>query len=531
MLGHCRATIQTCFVITLFLIRGGVGVRVGGTEFKERGTQHSLKEDNTKYTSSGQNSSAGGIMGYGGSLTLVNGSPFEWKLSSESSYQMDAWKWPNVAAGEAAKVYVEFGTRWFGKDDAGEAYYDIAGTSEKFSVLGKKSKDYELTISLTDMATEQSPKGSKVELGFRHDAAVNWIMSTDEAGKWWSNSGTYVDWMQQSMGSLANRTLNHICMPGSHDAGMGTFSPGTVGAHFANTQTQYLDFKGQLMAGSRYFDLRPVISNGQWVAGHYSGLEVGDDDLWVGGNGQSLDDIIKQINDFTAEYKELVIINLSHTLDTDNDYKELDQKQWDSLFDKLKDIKNRHTVKDPGDTDFSTKVLGDFITDRASVFVLAQLPSGVKLGSYASQGFYESKHFPFYDSYSNSNDLSTMRDDQLEKLKTERNIVSDSASRKEKFHILSWTLTQQAEDVLNLDRAILNMNAETFDDLVEKAWNAFSPESFPNVLFVDALGIRDKSVVFPFDKPRQVPVNNDIAALAIAVNNGMAGRNKVITGK
>ena len=85
------------------------------------------------------------------------------------------------------------------------------------------------------MATKQSPKGSNVDLGFRHDAAVNWIMSTDEAGDWWSNSGTYVDWMQQSMGSLANRTLKHICMPGSHDAGMGTFSPGTVGAHFANT--------------------------------------------------------------------------------------------------------------------------------------------------------------------------------------------------------------------------------------------------------------------------------------------------------
>ena len=374
------------------------------------------------------------------------------------------------------------------------------------------------------MTTKQSPKGSKVDLGFRHDAAVNWIISTDEAGQWWSNSGTYVDWMQQSMGSLANRTLKHICMPGSHDAGMGIFSPGTVGAHFANTQTQYLDFKGQLMAGSRYFDLRPVLSNGNWVAGHYSGLKVG-------GNGQALDDIIKQVNDFTAEFQELVIINLSHTLDTDNDYKDLNQDQWNSLFDKLKGITDRYTVSNPGDTDFSNKVLGDFITDRASVFVIAQLPSGIKLGDYANQGFFASNNFPFYDSYSNSNDLNFMRDDQLKKLKDERNIVADSTSRKDKFHILSWTLTQQPEDVMNLDRAILNMNAAAFDDLVEKAWNAFTPENFPNVLFVDALGIRDKSVVFPFDNPRQVPVNNDIAALAIAVNNGIAGRNKVVTGR
>lgn len=57
--------------------------------------------------------------------------------------------------------------RWFARDDAGEAYYGITGTSEKFSILGDKPKEYELTISLTDMATKQCPKGSRVGLGFR----------------------------------------------------------------------------------------------------------------------------------------------------------------------------------------------------------------------------------------------------------------------------------------------------------------------------------------------------------------------------
>ena len=381
------------------------------------------------------------------------------------------------------------------------------------------------------MATEQSPKGSKVDLGFRHDAAINWIMSTDEAGRWWSNSGTYTDWMQQSMGSLGNRTLKHICMPGSHDAGMGIFNPGTIGAHFANTQTQYLDFYHQLMAGSRFFDLRPVISNGEWVAGHYSGVKIGDEDVWLGGNGQSIKDIMKQINDFTKEYKELVIINLSHTLDTDHDYKDLTQEQWNQLFDELKGIDNRFTLADAGTTDLSNKVLGDFITDRASVLVIAQLPSGINLGSHATQGFYSSANFPMYDSYSDSNSLATMQADQLAKLREQRNIVADGAKRKDAFHVLSWTLTQKPEDVLNLDRAILNLAAGAFDALVSDAWNAFSPESFPNVLYVDALGVRDKSVVFPYDKPREVPTNMDIAALAVAVNNGMAGRNGVVTGR
>lgn len=337
--------------------------------------------------------------------------------------------------------------------------------------------------------------------------------------------------MHQSMGSLANRTLKHFCMPGSHDAGMSIFSLGTVGAHFANTQTQYLDFKGQLMAGSRYFDLRPVLSGVKWVAGHYSGVKVGEDNVWVGGNGQPVDDIIKQINDFTAEYQELSIINLSHTLDTDNQYRNLNQGQWNSLFDTLTGINSRYSVENPGSTDFSAKVLGEYITDRASVLIIAQLPSDVKLGGFAKQGFFASNNFPVYDSYSNSNDVAAMRNDQLKKFQYERNINTDSAKRKDKFHILSWTLTQQPEDVLHVDRAILNLNAAAFDDLVEKAWNAFTPESFPSVIYVDALGIRDKSVVFPFDKPREVPLNNDIAALEIAVNNGMAGRNKVVTGR
>ena len=380
------------------------------------------------------------------------------------------------------------------------------------------------------MSTKQSPRGSQIDLGFRHDAAVNWIMSTDEAGQWWSNSGTYTDWMQQSMGSLANRTLKHICMPGSHDAGMTTFKPGTVGANFANTQTQYLNFYQQLMAGSRFFDLRPVISQGQWVAGHYSAIRLDTENIWVGGNGQSVAEIIAQVNQFTSQYKELIIINLSHTLDSDNQYKDLSQDQWNRLFDTLKGINNRFIVRDPGNTDFSNNVLGDFITDRASVFIIAQLPDGITLGDYAGQGFFFSANFPIYDSYSNTNKLSDMSSDQINKLRQNRNVVASSADRRDTFHTFSWTLTQQPEDVLNFDRAIMNMAAEAFDALVSDAWNAFTPESFPNVLFVDALGIRDKSVVFPFDKPKNVGTNYDISALAIAVNNGIAGRNKYVTG-
>jgi len=464
----------------------------------------------------------------GGYLTLLNGSPNDWTLSSQHAYQMDAWSWPTISAGTASRVYVEFGTRGSQKDDAGEAYYNVDGTSNKFSIKARKPSDFALTITLDGLATKQSAQGSNVDLGFRHDAAVDWIMSTDEAGDWWSSAGLGVDWMQQSLGSIGNRTLKMICMPGSHDAGISNFKPGTVGAHFANSQTQYLNFYDQLIAGSRYFDLRPVISAGQWVAGHYSEVEgIG----WLGGNGQSISEIVKQVNDFTAKYKELVIINLSHTLDTDNDYKDLTQAQWNNLFDTLKGLNNRFTTTNPGNTDFSNNVLTDFIGSSASVFVLAQLPGGISLGSYATQGFYNQDNFPFYDSYSNTNSASSMQSDQLAKLKSERKLVPDASQRKDKFHVLSWTLTQQVEDVINFDKAIMNLAVSVYDNLFVEAFNAFTPETFPNVLYIDAVGIRDKSVVFPYDKVKTVGRNYDIASLAIAINNAKAGRNEWIRGR
>lgn len=86
-------------MVALHLVSGGLGVHISSAEFKERGTQHVLQDTNIEDPSSSQNHSANGIMGYGGALTLVNGSPFDWTLSGQNSYQMDTWKWPNVAAG------------------------------------------------------------------------------------------------------------------------------------------------------------------------------------------------------------------------------------------------------------------------------------------------------------------------------------------------------------------------------------------------------------------------------------------------
>jgi hypothetical protein len=76
----------------------------------------------------------------------------------------------------------------------------------------------------------------------------------------------------------------------------------------------------------------------------------------------------------------------------------------------------------------------------------------------------------------------------------------------------------------------MNMAVSVYDPLFVDAFNAFTPESFPNVLYIDAVGVRDKPAVFPYDKPADVGRNYDIISLAIAINNARAGKNVYITG-
>lgn len=175
----------------------------------------------------------------------------------------------------------------------------------------------------------------------------------------------------------------------------------------------------------------------------------------MGGNGEDLSTIIQQVNDFTAKYKELVIINISHSIDTDKDYKDLSQAQWNDLFTTLTKLNYRFTINNPSTTDLSRYKLADFITDRASILLIVELPRDITLGAFANQGIYTSANFPTYNAYSKTNNLATMQQDQLAKLRAQRKIVGNAGARKGVFHVFSWTLTQDVNDVLNYDRAIM----------------------------------------------------------------------------
>lgn len=187
-------------------------------------------------------------------------------------------------------------------DSAGEAYYRMEGTSNTFIVKISARRGENVKIQLDGMATHDYARGSVIDLGYRGSGSdvwhfiggLNWVLTGNEDIGYWTGANPSLEpWMSTFIDKLGERKLKHICMPGSHDAGMYKLNGKTPVSTKQNTQTQILNIYDQLRRGSRYFDIRPVVGNGgQWLTGHYSKV-VG---VWQGANGESIDDMIADIN-------------------------------------------------------------------------------------------------------------------------------------------------------------------------------------------------------------------------------------------
>jgi len=296
-------------------------------------------------------------------------------------------------------------------------------------------------------------------------------------------------WMQKNLGRIGKRNLRNLCIPGSHDAGMSLFKPGTLFARPCNTCTQKLSIYQQLEAGVRYFDIRPVISGGEFMTGHYS--KFGIINSWQGANGQSIQSVIDDVNKFSSENNELIILHLSHDLDTDvgnSSYSDFTPYQWNDLLVQL--LEGLQRLYFTPDEDLTKIPLNSFIGNgRAAVVVVVEpsSESAVPLSQYRQQGFYPVTAFPIYNKYSNTKILDSMIADQLEKLKEQRS-GADSPC-----FLLSWTLTQDTLGALTCGSffsqtpSIIQLASEANAVLETRLMPACTPECFPNILFVDAV--------------------------------------------
>ncbi|QRR07693.1 hypothetical protein FPJ27_15650 [Burkholderia sp. MS455] len=297
--------------------------------------------------------------------------------------------------------------------------------------------------------------------------------------------------MQSNLSRLGTRVLRQLCMPGAHNAGMNVFHSGTAFASACNTVTQEMSVFAQLCAGARYFDIRPVISAGQYVAGHYTWVEGLHS--WQGANGQSILSIIDDVNNFTIDQGELIFISLSHDLDTDvgnQNYSPFSQGQWNGLLAlMLEELRDLFVVDLADSPDLTALPLNRYIGNGRSAVVVIVKPSGagIEIDDAAYRGFYSSRAYPVYDSYANTNQLERMITDQLAKMRAQR------ASAEAPCFVLSWTLTQeglqQVTCPLGLAPSLLEMASTANAALRTQLLPACTHELFPNILYVDGINM------------------------------------------
>ena len=226
---------------------------------------------------------------------------------------------------------------------------------------------------------------------------------------------------------LSDVPLEKILLPGSHDAGMYQHRNATAFGTPSVTLTQTRTIGQQLELGIRVFDMRPFKSGGGYLCGHYEKLTapdnikatlktistslvplpgniralamLGQQSTWQGACGASIDAIVSEVNTFTANNHELVVLDLNgwagFNTDTGNsDYKDFTSQEWQDLFGKLKGINN---LFEPGPGSFDGKTanlrsekLGTFIgNNKAAVICIMHWRGEKELGDLHGKGFFK----------------------------------------------------------------------------------------------------------------------------------------------
>ncbi|OAQ63888.1 phospholipase C-like protein [Purpureocillium lilacinum] len=433
-------------------------------------------------------------------ITIVNLTPHRFKLDATHSYQMDEFDFGDVPQGRARQNTAHYTRRLTAnpKDDNGEAYYSIEGTDKRFAIRATThipSRHWRRTVfDLNGMGM-----GQREYLDPGPESPVTLVITG-------SNSYGFIasirygpgNWMRSIYDVIKDRPIQHIMMPGTHDSGMSTISGKLISIGIpANTQNQGLNIYMQLRAGARWFDLRvaTIHSNkypseyGFWV------LHVHNEraELAVGNTGESLDDVVSEINKFTAENPgEVIFFRVSYLIGI----RKLPSGgpiYWNkdivnNFFGKLRAVNNRCPSLDT-DIKFNKQPAAYFM-DRNDgrgcvLFMLSgNLPDKVPQDSIGD-GIYQGNTMDIQNSWSNLEETEPMAIDQTA---TWNKVSRNRGFSKDQFLISQWVVTPQPvkTTLLGLQNiAIMPTNPAIY-------WmgvNYMSPEAWPNVLMVDYYGI------------------------------------------
>ncbi|KAH6612321.1 PLC-like phosphodiesterase [Chaetomium sp. MPI-SDFR-AT-0129] len=471
-------------------------------------------------------------------VTVVNLTPHRFHLDSTHAYQMNTFDFGDVPQGRARQNAIQYRGTIDTGDDAGEAYYIVDGTSKTFALRIKSYTSGDRRRVMLDL--------SGMELGQREyvfpggETAVSLVITgSDKYGFQASLRHGTGGWMHELYDVIRDRPLRHLIVPGSHDAGMSTISDEitSIGSA-ANTQTQGVNIYDQLRAGSRWFDLRiaSVHENGDaaTVRGFWA-LHVNDEtaSLAIGNTGESLDDIIANINQFMAENPgEVIFLPLRYLVGRyqfpDNGPIYWDAGLTNTFFAKLRGLNNRCANLDTS---------GGFQNQPASYFLDRNDGHGCVLPLLNTQhldasagvphdapgdGIYDlGLAFPtLVDHWSNMMQASDMAPDQIAAWRsgTGTRGADGSSSDSSNFLIAQWIVTPDA--LASTAYTLQNFALEpTNPSLYSAGVNGIDPEHWPNVVLLDYIGVQ-KQDQWAWDS-----LSAEAYTLAIGLNLYMASEN------
>ncbi|KAI5838205.1 hypothetical protein DFP73DRAFT_600311 [Morchella snyderi] len=200
-------------------------------------------------------------------------------------------------------------------------------------------------------------------------------------------------------------------------------------------------------------------------------------EIWRAGmSGQGIAEIVQEVNRFTAEYQELVVISVSHSANALRDYQPFTDTEWAECYKHFSKLTHLHALPNSSAAALADLPLSTFIgggaSPNAAVLVLTEAPAHT-LEAFPDAGFYTAKQLDMYDCYTNTMSADGMATDQLDKI------------------------AKNAKDSLK------DMAVEAERALWKRLWAGCERGKMPNVVFVDYLKGGGR----------------DVAALCVAVNN------------
>ncbi|KAL2211347.1 PLC-like phosphodiesterase [Sarocladium strictum] len=286
-------------------------------------------------------------------------------------------------------------------------------------------------------------------------------------------------------------------MPGSHDAGMSTISRAllSLGSE-ANTQTQSLNIYNQLRAGARWFDVRVASVHQSPSQYRFWALHVNDEtaDVAIGASGESFNEIISEINDFTDEFPgEVIILQFRYLLgirtspgfgpiywgeDIMEDFlehaKKINNRCSDLSFDQDKAIE-RYKMGDLMGRNNGKGCVLLFLDDQ---HLDHKVPPQKQ--SSASDGIYPGFALTWHDAWPNKEDTEDVANSAIK---------AWQVNKGNRFHVGQWLSTPSAAtSTFSYSLQVIAVLAIN-PALYWRGVNEIFPDSFPNVLMVDYLGM------------------------------------------